>query len=179
MGCEAAQHDLDHGEADEGGGDPGVTLEVAREAAVAADPGEGALDDPALGQGLEARDVGPRDDLDPPRAAAREAPREAGPAIAAVGEDALDEGEEASGAPVEHARRAVAILDVGGVDDDVQQQAKRVDEDVTLASRRLLARVVARRIDRGPPFEAPRAVWLSMIAAVGLASRPARSREAT
>ena len=152
MSCESAQHDLDHGEADEGDGDSGVTLEVAREPAVAADPGEAALDDPALGQGLEARDVGPPDDLDPPRADAGEAPREAGPAIAAIGEDALDEGEEASGAPVEHARRTVAIMDVGGVDDDVQQQAERVDEDVALAARDLLPRIVALRVERRAPF---------------------------
>ena len=48
--CQAAQHDADHGEAEEGGDGSGVTLEVSGQATVAADPGEGALDDPALGQ---------------------------------------------------------------------------------------------------------------------------------
>jgi hypothetical protein len=51
---QSAQHDADHGEAEERGNGPGVTLEVAGQAAVAADPGKGALDDPALGQGDEA-----------------------------------------------------------------------------------------------------------------------------
>ena len=110
---------------------------------------------------------------------AREAPRQTRAAIAAVGVDAFDEGEETPRAPVEHEDRAVAILDVGRVDDDMQQEALRVDEDVALAPRRLLARVVALRIDRGPPFCAARALWLSMIAVVGLASRPACSRAIT
>jgi hypothetical protein len=34
------------------------------------------------------------------------------------------------------------------MDDDVQQEAERVDEDVALATRDLLACVIARRIDR-------------------------------
>jgi len=47
---QVTQHDADRGEAEEGGDGSGVTFEVARQAAVAADPGKGALDDPALGQ---------------------------------------------------------------------------------------------------------------------------------
>ncbi len=50
---QAAQHDADHGEAEEGDGSR-VTLEVAGQAAVATDSGKGALDDPALGQDDEA-----------------------------------------------------------------------------------------------------------------------------
>ena len=46
---EPAQHDADHGETDEGDDVTNVALEVAGEAPVAADPGKGALDDPALG----------------------------------------------------------------------------------------------------------------------------------
>ena len=52
--CQASEHDADHGEADEGGDGAGVALEIARQAAIAADPGESALDDPALGQDDEA-----------------------------------------------------------------------------------------------------------------------------
>ena len=62
---------------------------------------------------------------------------------------------------------------------DIQQEAHRVDQDVPLATFDLLARVVARRIERSPPFGAPFAVCESMIAAVGLASRPCCSRTAT
>jgi hypothetical protein len=65
------------------------------------------------------------------------------------------------------------------MNDDVQQETERVDEDMPLAARDLLARIVTLRVDRGPPFCAALALWLSMIAAVGLASRPSCSRVAT
>ena len=83
-----------------------------------------------------------------------------------------------AGAAVELARilPAIAILNVGGVDVHVQQKAERIDEDVTLAPEDFLARVIAGRIKRTPPFNAPLALWASMIAVVGLASRPAASR---
>ena len=65
------------------------------------------------------------------------------------------------------------------MDRNAQQQAERVDQEMSLAAGNLLARVVALQINRGPPFCAALALWLSMIAAVGLASRPACSRTAT
>ena len=74
---------------------------------------------------------------------------------------------------------AVAVLDIGGMDVDVQQQALRVDEDVALAAEDLLPDIEAGRTKRAPPFTAPLALWASRIAVVGLASRPARSRFAT
>ena len=74
---------------------------------------------------------------------------------------------------------AVAVLDAGGVDDRLHQQALGVDKDMTLLALDLLAGVVARRVDAAPPFSAPLTLWLSMIAAVGLASRPACSRHST
>jgi len=51
---QASEHEADRGEADEACDRSGVTLEVARQAAIATDPGEGALDDPSLGQDDEA-----------------------------------------------------------------------------------------------------------------------------
>src|SRR5205085_2556881 len=52
MSCpgKASEHDADHGQPDEGSNGPGVSLEIARQAAIAADPGQGAFDDPALGR---------------------------------------------------------------------------------------------------------------------------------
>src|SRR6476620_10077716 len=97
------------------------------------------------------------------------------PLIATIGEDALDEREQASRS-TQQWNGSVAILDIAGSDEDVQQEAERVDQNVALAARCLLAGIIARGIERSPPFEAPRAVWLSMIATVGLASRPCRSR---
>ena len=76
-----------------------------------------------------------------------------------------------------HQQRAtVAVLDVGGVDDRVHQQALRIDEDVPLPPLIFSACIVARRINRRPPFSALLTLWLSMITAVGLASREAAWR---
>lgn len=72
--------------------------------------------------------------------------------VAGVGEDALDEGEEAARAPIEDEPRPVAILHVGRMDDDVQEEAERVDQDVPLATGDLLARIIALRVERGAPF---------------------------
>jgi hypothetical protein len=72
-------------------------------------------------------------------------------------------------------RAAVAVLDVGGMHDG-DQQALRIDKDVALPALDLLACIVARRINRRPPFSALLTLWLSMIAAVGLASREAAWR---
>ena len=74
---------------------------------------------------------------------------------------------------------AVAILDVGGMNDGVQQQTQRVYENMALLALDLLARIIAMRIDAGPPFSALFTLWLSMMAAVGLASRSPCSRHST
>src|SRR5262245_57693277 len=118
------------------------------------------------------------DDIDPPSSGRCDRRCQLRPLIVGIGEDALDEGEAAACAAVEDQPSAITILQVGRVDDDVQQEAERVDENVPLAARDLLARVIARRIERRPPFCAPLALWASMIATVGLASRPACSRTA-
>ena len=65
----------------------------------------------------------------------------------------------------------VAILDIGGMNDSVEQQTQRIYENMALLALDLLARIVAMRIDAGPPFSALFTLWLSMMAAVGLASR--------
>ena len=74
---------------------------------------------------------------------------------------------------------AVAILNVGGTNDGVEQQTQRVYENVALLALDLLARIIAMRIDAGPPFSALFTLWLSMMAAVGLASRSSCSRHST
>ena len=74
---------------------------------------------------------------------------------------------------------AVAVLDVGGMNNGVQQQAQRIYEKVAFLALDLLARIIARRVDPGPPFSALFTLWLSMMAAVGLASRSLCSRHST
>ena len=53
----------------------------------------------------------------------------------------------------------------------VKQEAKSIYEDMALLAFDLLAGVVPVRINPDPPFSALLTLWLSMIAAVGLASR--------
>jgi hypothetical protein len=56
---------------------------------------------------------------------------------------------------------------------------QRIYENMALLALDLLARIIARRIDPGPPFSALFTLWLSMMAAVGLAWRSSCSRHAT
>jgi hypothetical protein len=71
---------------------------------------------------------------------------------------------------------AIAILNIGRMNDGVEQEAYCVDQNVPLLALDFLAPIVARRIDAGPPFSALFTLWLSMMAAVGLTSRSACSR---
>ena len=49
---------------------------------------------------------------------------------------------------------AIAILDAGGMNDGVQQQTQRIDENMPLLALDQLAGVEPVRIDAGPPFSA-------------------------
>ena len=150
--CQASEHDADHGQPDEGGDGARVSLEIARQAAIAADPGQGAFDDPALGQDDEFVQFVALDDLEHPTTGAGSRSRGAWSLIAGIGEDALDEGEEAAGAPIENQPSPVAVLNIAGMDDDVQQKAERIDKDMALAPGDLLARIKPLRVKRGAPF---------------------------
>jgi hypothetical protein len=149
---QAFEHDADHGEANEGCSGSCVALEVSREAAVVADPGERALDNPSLGQDDEAMRLVSFDDLQLPGAGLGDGSGRFGSLIAGIGEDALDKREQASGAPIEDQPGAVAILQIGAVDDNVQQKAERVDKNMALAARDFLARIKALWVERGAPF---------------------------
>ena len=98
--------------------------------------------------------------------------------IACIADDALDEGEGPSGL-AQQGLGPVPILHARGMNDDSEEEPKRVGQDVALAANDLLARVIPGRVERSPPLMAPLAVWLSMMAVVGLASRPAFSRTST
>jgi hypothetical protein len=114
------------------------------------------------------------DDFDDPIATLGGGQRGARPLISGVGEDAQDEREQRARARIEHECRTITILDIGAVHCRAQRQAERIYENVALLALDLLSRIVAMRIVR-PPFSALLTLWLSMIAAVGLASRPSRS----
>ena len=79
--------------------------------------------------------------------------------------------------------RAIAVLNICGMDAHAEQEAECVNEDVALAARdlsatsslSLLARIKALPVECRAPFCAALLVWESMIATVGLASRPVAS----
>ena len=98
--------------------------------------------------------------------------------MACIADDALDEREQPARL-TQQRFGAVGVLHVGGMDDHREQHADGVGQQVALAADDLLARVVAGRVKRRAPFCAAFDVWLSMIAVVGLALRPACSRTAT
>ena len=100
------------------------------------------------------------------------------PVIGAVGEQLVQERKQ-----TEQGRQqrdaAVAVLDAGGGDGAAQQQALGIDQDMALLALDQLAGIETVRIDASPPFSALFTLWLSMMQAVGLASRPACSRHWT
>ena len=86
--------------------------------------------------------------------------------VSAVGEEFLQKRKPAEQASKDQ-DAAIAVLDAGRMDHGVKQEPYRLDKDVALLALDFLARVVARRIDAGPPFSAPFTLWLSMTHAVG------------
>jgi hypothetical protein len=92
------------------------------------------------------------DDLKHPTTGAGSRSRSAWSLIAGIGEDARDEGEQAAGASIENQARPIAVLNVGGMNDNVQQEAERIDQDMALAPGDLLARIKPLRVKRGAPF---------------------------
>ena len=176
MSDDPSEHEPDARQSDEGEGCSVEVFVVLGEAAAAADPGDGALDDPASRDDLEALGLrGTLDHLDLPRGAGH-GPVQLLTAIGAVGEDRLKEGEQPARPPVQDQRSAVAVLDIGRMHDRVEDQTEGVDEQMALLALDLLARVIARRVDARPPFSAPFTLWLSITPAEGLAARPSSSR---
>jgi len=149
--CQAAEHDADHGEADEGCDGSCVALEIAGQATVPADPCECALDDPSLGQDNEAMRIASLDDLQRPATSIGHDLLHLRPLVACIGEDALDERKQPA-RRAQHLAGTIAILHVGRVHDHAQQQAERIDQDMTLASRDRLARIVTLRVERRAAF---------------------------
>ena len=122
--------------------------------------------------------IGTLDDLDLPTSGRSNSLRHFWTLIAAVSENAFDEG-KAPPRLAEQFTCAIPILNICGMYAHAEQEAECVDEDVALAALDLLARIKALRVECRPPFCAALLLWESMIATVGLASRPAASRVAT
>jgi hypothetical protein len=118
-------------------------LEVLCKATVSVEPGECPLDDPSPWQQLEAFcRVGLFDDFQCTFSDFGERVLELVAGISAIGEhvpqpwEPIDDGSQ-------HLRRAVAILNIGGVNRGVEEIAAVIGEDMALPAFDLLARIIA------------------------------------
>ena len=89
------------------------------------------------------------------------------PSIAPISPDQLKPGKSPNKLG-QHKLCSITVLDVCGVDHHCHQQTYGVNYDVALTPIDLLACIVATR----PPFSVVFTDWLSMIAALGVGSRP-------
>lgn len=142
---------------------------VLGQSSTLAEPGEGALDNPALASDLKAGQVGPFDDLKLPAAKEFDALDQLA-RITRVREDRLQACPTALVAANQH-QPAVAILPVGGRYDGVRYEAQSVDNHVALHTLDLLASVEPAQT---PPFSTVFTLCESMMAALGWASRGRR-----
>ncbi len=155
-------------------------LPILCQSSASVEPSEGSLDDPALGQNDEFLcGIGPLDDFDIDLAAyPLETCLELRALVAAICVE-LDEERKQSEHRAHQQHAAITILHVGCVYKSKQQQTLGIYGDMALLALDLLAGIIARRVNAGPPFSALLTLWLSIMATVGLASRPACSRHFT
>jgi len=178
--AEFSEHEADGCEAQERERFSIEVLPIFGEPSAAVEPRNGALDDPAPGQHHKSLGlIGALDDFSFEMGqGSRQGILEFRPLIGAIGKQLL-QARMHPGQGCKKEDAAVAILDIGAMNDRVEQQARRVYENMALLALDLLPRVVAMPIDAGPPFSALFTLWLSMMAAVGLALRSSCSRHST
>ena len=151
---------------------------MSHQAPVATQPRQRALNNPAPPHDFEASIlIGAFDDLDGD-VLARESGIEFAARIAAVGEDVRYEWKR-SPRRADEMESAIAILHACRKNFDTEQEAYRVDDDITLDAFRLLAGVISDWVRAAPPFSVAFTACVSMIAAVGEAARPSCSRHNT
>jgi hypothetical protein len=130
-------------------------LPVLGKPAAPIEPSEGALDGPAFGQDHKSLGlIGTLDDFNfQIREHARQSLVEFGSLIAAIGEQLFQERKHSE--QVRHDQNAaIAILNIGRMDDGMKQQAQCVYKNMPLLTLDFFARIIAVRIDAGPPFSA-------------------------
>ena len=152
---EFSEHESNGRELDEGERVVVEVLPVLGQSAAAVEPGDGAFDHPTPGLDDEAlHPIGSLDDL------GLEIGQDAGQGavkdralIGAVGEQFPEKGKQTEQGRQQR-ETAVAILNVGGGDDAVQQQALRIDQNMPLLALDQLAGIEAVAVDASPPFSA-------------------------
>jgi hypothetical protein len=166
-GCQPSGHQMDHRQADPRLATRARLFVVLRKPTIFRQPAKRTLNDPAMRQQDKALSVVRAfDDLQDPSSEGGD-PRHQLAGVVAVGPDQPQPGKSAPQL-LKHPLGAVAVLDPRTMDHHDEDQPERIHREMTLAAFDLLAGVVAVR----PPFWGVFTVWLSMIAAEGVGSRP-------
>ena len=162
---------MNHGDVNPSLTGGGQSFIVFAQPSTSAQPSQGSFYYPAARQHLEAMTFwGTLDDLQQP-VPNRVSPTHQLPGIGTVGPNQL-EARKATQELAEHQLGAIPILNIGGMDHHGQEQSQGIHYNVAFASTNLLARVVTPR----PPFSVVFTDWLSIMAALGVGSRPSISR---
>ena len=98
--------------------------------------------------------------------------------VALISPDKFQDGKLSFGAR-EQGQYGLGIRNIGSRNFEVEQQALGIDQNVPFFAVNQFAAVEPVRVDADPPFSALFTLWLSMMQAVGLASRSAFSRHLT
>ena len=145
-------------------------LVVFRQSTVLPEPREGAFHDPSFRQHDESVQFRALDDLHRAKMPATGPVHELA-RIAAVGKD-QSQSAKTTAQLLYDKSAAVAVLDIGWMNNQRHDQPERIDEDVPLTPGYLLARVVATI----PPFSAVLTDWLSRMPTLGVGFLPAFRR---
>src|SRR5260370_4710640 len=175
-----SEHEADWGKPQERQRVAIEVLPILGKPSAAVEPSKGAFDDPTAWKHHESfRPIGALDDLSfELRQDLRQGLLKVRPLVATIGKELFQERvHPEKGRKKQDA--AIAILDIGRMNDGVQQQTQRVHQNMALFPLDLFARVIAMRIDAAPPFSALFTLWLSTMAAVWLASPSPCSPHAT
>ena len=159
-------HQIDHGDTDHGFAGCGEGFIVFRQSAIFSKPGECSLNNPSLGKDDKFVRIRSFDDFDDPSIPANR-PIHKLTGISAIGPDDF-EAPPSRPQLFDQQFTTVTVLDVGRVHDQCENQTERVNNDMTLAPKRFLARIVP----SVAPFSAVLTDWLSMIPALGVGLRP-------
>jgi hypothetical protein len=173
--CEAPQHEPAHGHVDHRFTAPWEVLILLTQAAIAADPGDRPFHHPPAGQDREAgagRRFDIASDQHPPRGWLHELqgppPGRGQPyaqrvtAAGHVGPNPFQlrvRGKRRGEEPWRRGR----LAQIGGVDQDTQEETRRINEEMALAPADLLGPIIAMR----PPFSVVFTDWASRMAADG------------
>jgi hypothetical protein len=173
FGGESAKHQTDHRNVNHGFTGLSQKLIVLGQSTLSAEPSEGSFHNPPSWKHMKTFLIGSFDDLQIQRVelAQLENPLNEFSGISTICPDEF-EAHELLSDQVEQKLGAITILDVGCMNDHSKYQPQSVYEQVPLSAINLLASVISME----PPFSVVLTDWLSMIAALGSASRPSVSR---